>query len=70
MTNQLVIHFPNSSITIDNDNVKKLTTLSDFCKKELGAYHSTESENELTIDKLSEESSNKFNSKLFELGLI
>ena len=70
MTNQLVIHFPNSTITIDTDNVKKLTTLSDFCKKELGAYHSTESVTELTVDKLSEEYSNLFNSKLFELGLI
>lgn len=70
MTNQLVIHFPNSTITIDTDNIKKLSALSDFCKKDLGAYHSSESEQELTIDKLSEESSNLFNSKIFELSLI
>ena len=70
MTNQLVIHFPNSSFTIDTDIAENLTALSDYCKKEFGAYHSTDSVAELTIDKLSEKSSNIFNSKLFELGLI
>jgi len=71
MTNRLVIHFPNSSITIDSDSVEKLTVLSGFCKKELGAYHSTEAINDLTVDNnLNEEMSNKFHSLTFELGLI
>ena len=70
MTNRLAIHFPNSSITIDTDKIENLAILSDFCKEKFGAYHSTESSYELTVDKLSEEDSNCFNSKAFELGLI
>ena len=70
MTNQLTIHFPHSNITIEADNPDNLIVLSDFCKTEFGGYRATESLNELTVDKFDEQDSNRFNSKLFELGLI
>ena len=71
MTDRLVIRFPSSSITIDSDNVDNISALSNFCKEELGAYRSTENIQELTVDNdLDQEKSNRFNSKLFELGLI
>ena len=70
MTNRLVIRFPNSSITIDSDSSDKLISLSDFCKKDFGAYYATENTNELTVDNLSEEQCNKFHSLLFELNLV
>ena len=70
MTNRLVIHSPNSSITLVTDNKESLEILSDFCKKDLGAWHSTEDIDELTINKLSGEQSNKLYSLIFELGLL
>ena len=70
MTHRLVIHLPNSSITIDSDNLDKLNSLSDFCKKELGAYHSTTNVEELKVDTLSEEQGNELHSLVFELGLL
>ena len=70
MTNRLIFHFPNSTIVIESDNTEKLSELCDFCKKELGAYHSTENFEEYTVDEMNEELSNKFHSKRFELNLI
>ena len=70
MTNQLVIHFPKENMIFESDDPNTIIKLSDFCKTELGAYNSTDNVNELTVDELSEENSNRFNSKLFELGLI
>ena len=70
MTNRLVIHFPKFTNTYDSDDVSKIITLSDFCKKELGAYNATDNIDELTVDELSDEMSNKLHSLLFELGLL
>ena len=70
MTNRLVIQSPNSSITLISDNQENLEIVSNFCKKELDAWHASEDIDELTIDKLSGEQSNKFYSLLFELGLL
>lgn len=70
MTNRLVIHLPSSSITFDLDNVEKLNKLSSFCKKELGAYHTTEDIDELTVDEIDKEMSDKFHSLIFELDLL
>ena len=70
MTNRLVIHLPSSSITFDSDNVEKLNKLSSFCKKELGAYHATEDIDELTVDEIDKEMSDKFHSLIFELDLL
>jgi len=70
MTNRLIIHLPDSNLAFDSDSPTKLTTLSDFCKEELGAYHATENINELTVDTLNQEDNNKFHSLVFELGLF
>ena len=70
MAHRLTIHFPTSSITFETDNPDKLIKLSDFCKEELGAYHSTEIIEELTVDEIDQNMSNKIHSLLFELGLL
>lgn len=70
MTNRLVIQSPNSSLTLISDEREKLETLSDFCKKELGAWHSSDDIDVLSINKLSGEQSNKLYSLMFELGLL
>ena len=70
MTNRLAIHFPTEIMALESDDPNIIIELSDFCKTELGAYNSTDNVNELTVGELSEEDSNRFNSKLFELGLI
>ena len=67
---RLIIHFPNSSVTFETEHQDKLSQLSDFCKTELDAYHSTEDQDELTVDVFDEEMSNKFHSLLFELDLL
>ena len=67
---RLTIHFPNSTITFDSDNPDKISKLSDFCKNELAAYHSTENINELTVDRVSEEQGDQLYSLLFELELL
>ena len=69
MTNRLIIHLPTESHTYDSDNIDVLVTLSNFCKEQLGAYNSTENINELTVDELSKEMSDKFYSLVFELDL-
>jgi len=70
MTNRLVIHLPESTITIDCDNMDKLTHLSNFCKDTLGAFHATENIEELTVSEMNEEKSNKLHSFIYELGII
>ena len=70
MTNRLAIHFLTEIVVFESDDPNTIIELSDFCKTKLGAYCSTDNVNELTVDELSEEDSNRFNSKLFELGLI
>ena len=72
MTNRLVIHLLHSgaSITLDSDKSAELAALSDFCKKELNAYHATENSDELTVDSMTEDQSNQLHSLLFELGLV
>ena len=71
MTNRLTIQSPTSSIILISDSGReKLEILSDFCKKELGAWHSTEDIDELSINKLSGEQSNQLYSLLFELQLL
>jgi len=69
MTNRLVIHLPDQSIYLLSDSIDKINTVSAFCKKELGAYHSSENIDELTVDTLSDEMSDKLHSLLFELDL-
>jgi len=69
MTQRLIIHLPNTSITIDSDNINKLYGLSDFCKKNLEAYHASENHEELTIDNLDENKSSEFYSMIHQLGL-
>ena len=70
MTNRLVIHFPCSTITLDVDDLNKLSTISSFCKEKLEAYHASEDIYELTVDELNETMSDQFHSLLFELGLF
>ena len=67
---RLIIHFPNSSATFETEHKDKISQLSDFCNTELDAYHSTEDQDELTVDVFDEEMSNKFHSLLFELDLL
>jgi len=68
MTNRLVVHLPGSCYNFDSDDLDKLTTLSSFCKKELNAYHASENIDELTVDTLSPEKSDKFHSLILELN--
>ena len=70
MTNRLTIHLPNSSITFETEEQDKILKLSEFCKTKLDAYHSTENIDELTVDELSEEMSEKLHSLIFDLELI
>ena len=70
MTNRLVIHVPGATITFEIDNQEKLNVLSEFCKKEFNAYHSSENIDELTVDVIDKEMYNKFHSFVFELGLL
>ena len=70
MTMRLVIHLPNSSITFISDEVDKIITLSHFCKDELEAYHASENIDELTVDILTKEMSNKLYTLIFELDLL
>ena len=69
MTHRLIIHLPGTSITIDSDNIDKLSALSDFCKENLDAYHASENHEELTIDTFTEEESSEFFSMILRLGL-
>ena len=71
MTNRLTIQSPTTSLVLISDNGReKLDKLSEFCKKELGAWHSTEDIDELSINKLNGEQSNQLYSLLFELELL
>ena len=70
MTQRLVIHFPCSSVTLDVDNIDTIYTISNFCKEELEAYHASEDADELTVDTLDKEMSDKFHSLMHELGLF
>ena len=71
MTNRLVIHFPNSSITIECDDRRdEIEILTDFCKKSLGAYHATEDIDELFIKEIDGKQSNELHSLMFELGIF
>jgi len=70
MTSRLVIHLPNSTITIDSDNIDKLTRLSNFCKEIFGAFHATENVDEITVTNMSEEEANNLSSFILELGII
>ena len=69
MTNRLVIHLPDQSIHLVSDSFDKLNTVSAFCKKELGAYHASEDIDDLTVDTLNNEMSDKLHSLLFKLDL-
>ena len=69
MTHRLIIHSPGTSITIDSDNIDKLNTLSDFCKKNLEAYHASENFEELTIDALNRKKTSELYSMIHQLGL-
>ena len=70
MTSRLVIKSPQATLTLESDNSTTIEILSVFCKNELGAWHSTDDIDELTIKKLSGEQSDKLYSLIFELGLL
>ena len=70
MTHQLVIHLPDSSLTLVSDNPDKIDNVTLFCLETLDAYNGTGIPNELIVDVLDEELSNQFYSLLFELGLL
>ena len=70
MINYLTLHLPNSTITVESDDVSALETLSKHCKENLGAYHETEDINELTVTNLTSEQSDKLYSLMHELSLL
>lgn len=70
MTNRLIIHFSFSTLTLEVDDIDKLNQISNFCKDELKAYHNSENFEDLTIDNLDSEKSEKFNSLMYELGIF
>ena len=70
MTRQLIIHLPQECLALISDNVEGISFASDFCKKELSAYHTTENIDELTVDSITKEQDEKLHSLLFEKGLL
>lgn len=69
MTIFLILHTSASSLLFESDDMDKIEILSDFFKKDLGAFHSTDEPNEFFIDALSEEQSKNLNSLLSALRL-
>ena len=70
MAQQLVLHLPNSNLTLISDDSDKMDKLMCFCLETLDAYNSTGIPNELTIDELDKERSDQLYSLIFELGLL
>ena len=70
MTQQLVVHLPNSSLTLVSDNTDKIDTVIVFCLETLDAYNNSGIPNELTVDTLDKERSDQLYSLLFELDLL
>lgn len=70
MTNYLTLRLSNSTITVESDDVSVIETLSEYCKRECGAYHETEDINELTINNITEEQSEKLYSLMHKLSLL
>ena len=70
MTHQLTLHLPGSNLTLVSDNSNILDMVTAFCLETLDAYNGTGIPNELTIDVLDEEMSDRFYSLLFELDLL
>ena len=69
MTHRLIIHIPGTSIIINSDNIQKLSYLEDFCKKKLEAYHTSENQEEITIDALTPIKTRELYSMIHQLGL-
>ena len=59
MAHQLVLHLPNSDLTLVSDNSDKLDTLICFCLEKLDAYNGTGVPCELTVDVLDREMSDQ-----------
>ena len=70
MANYLTLKLKNSTVTIESDDSTVIEKLTDYCKEDLKAYHSTDDYHELTVDTISKEQFTKLNSLFEELGIF